>query len=112
MNKNEQVGKRLSEEIEEKYGSLRGAAQAIGAASGSYFRPYIAGDSRPGMTLRKKLANAGIDVNYVMTGKKTSVPIDKSDEQDAVKKSVEDMQARLALLNTDLANLAALVNKK
>ena len=112
MKNNEQIGKRLSEEIEQKFGSLKGAALAIGVASGAYFRPYIAGTSKPGMTLRNKLKKAGVDVDYVMTGKRISVPSVKSDEQNELKKSIEDIQSQIVHINDELTELLALVNKK
>ncbi len=99
-NDNIEIGKRLSEEIERMFGSQKEAAQAIGAATGSYFRPYLEGKSRPGMTFRKRLGEAGFDVDYIMTGQKN-----KTLNKEEVKQSFEKLQSKLENLSNDLKEL-------
>jgi hypothetical protein len=44
--------------------------QAIGAKDASYITAYVTGKNRIGNILREKLEAVGIDVNYILYGKK------------------------------------------
>jgi hypothetical protein len=100
------MGGRLEEEIGRKYGSLKKAAAAIGVKSGSYFRPYLTGSSEIGMTLSKKLAEAGLDIEYIIEGKQK----ENTDVSADIRRRFEDMQYRLAQLSTEFAALGKMVN--
>lgn len=106
------IGLRLLEEIELKYGSLRGAAQAMGLRSGAYFRSYTTeGGSIPGMTLRKKLLMAGLDVGYIMTGDRSVHPVQAPiNKQIALNKAVNNLQQRLTEVTRDLENLSNMIS--
>lgn len=99
-NENIDIGERLLEEIERLYGSQKKAAEAIGAATGAYFRPYLEGKSKPGMTFKKRLREAGFDVDYIMKGEKN-----KTLNKEEVKQSFEKIQSKLEDLSNDLKEL-------
>jgi hypothetical protein len=103
-----QIGGRLSAEIEQKYGSLKKAADAMGLKTGgAHLRPYLIGESKPGMSLRSKMRDAGLDVVYIMTGKRDSHINDVD-----VKKSFDDLQERLESLSSDLQRLSKSITNK
>ncbi len=64
--------KRLRWEIKKKFKTQVSLCQAIGAKDSSIIAPYIAGYNRIGNILRDRLEAVGIDVNYILYGKKGS----------------------------------------
>jgi hypothetical protein len=64
--------KRLRGEIKKKFKTQIALCQAIGAKDSSYITAYVTGKNRIGNILREKLEAVGIDVNYILYGKKGS----------------------------------------
>ena len=64
--------KRLKGEIKKKFKTQVALCQAIGAKDASYITAYVTGKNRIGNILREKLEAVGIDVNYIIYGKKGS----------------------------------------
>jgi hypothetical protein len=64
--------KRLRGEIKKKFKTQVALCQAIGAKDASYITAYVTGKNRIGNILRDKLEAVGIDVNYILYGKKGS----------------------------------------
>ena len=64
--------KRLKGEIKKKFKTQVALCQAIGAKDASYNTAYVTGKNRIGNILREKLEAVGIDVNYILYGKKGS----------------------------------------
>ena len=62
--------KRLRGEIKKKFKTQVALCQAIGAKDASYITAYVTGKNRIGNILREKLEAVGIDVNYILYGKK------------------------------------------
>ena len=62
--------KRLKGEIKKKFKTQVALCQAIGAKDASYITAYVTGKNRIGNILREKLEAVGIDVNYILYGKK------------------------------------------
>jgi len=67
--KNEAV--RFREEIKKKFKTQIALCHAIGAKDGSYVTGYVTGNNRIGNILREKLEAVGVDVNYILYGKRT-----------------------------------------
>jgi len=107
-NKKKTIGERLEEEISRKFGTLKKAAEAIGSRSSSYFRPYITGVSRPGMLLRKKLADIGLDVEYIMGGEKLEYTEETLEMNAAVRRKLADMKYRIEELEKELRDIPGL----
>ena len=61
---------RLRSEIKKKFKTQSALCQAIGAKDASYITAYVTGKNRIGNILREKLEAVGIDVNYILYGKK------------------------------------------
>ncbi|MEI6756371.1 MAG: transcriptional regulator [Chlorobium sp.] len=62
--------KRLRAEIKKTFKTQVALCQAIGAKDASYITAYVTGKNRIGNILREKLEAVGIDVNYIIYGKK------------------------------------------
>ena len=67
--KNEAI--RFREEIKKKFKTQIAPCNAIGAKDGSYVTGYVTGNNRIGNILREKLEAVGVDVNYILYGKRT-----------------------------------------
>lgn len=78
MNKEyEDIGKRLKEEAVGKYGSVAGLEKKLNRADKSLGQ-YTSGRNKPGQKLQNEFTSAGLDIKYIMTGKK------KEEEQNFV----------------------------
>jgi hypothetical protein len=67
--------KRLRAEIKKKFKTQVALCQAIGAKDASYITAYVTGKNRIGNILREKLEAVGIDVNYILYGKKGTLEL-------------------------------------
>jgi hypothetical protein len=105
-------GDRLKEEITRVFGSYKKAADAIGAKSGSYFRPYLNNTNGIGMLLRKKLADIGLDVEYIINGVRAEDSKELSDIDDDLVRKVQDLRYRSEQLNKEIAEIAELVIRR
>jgi len=63
-----EVGERLYEEIVKRFGTKKRAAEALGVQAGSYFNPYLSGDAQIGNMFKKRLMDAGFDLEFILSG--------------------------------------------
>ncbi|MEI8185930.1 MAG: hypothetical protein WCG19_04460 [Chlorobiaceae bacterium] len=99
------IGGRLREEITRVYGSYKKAASVMGVKSGSYFRPYLNNTSGIGIMLQKKLSDIGLDVEYIMTGKRKAAPLQSRNATDEIRRKLNDMKYRIDQLSQDYHDL-------
>jgi transcriptional regulator with XRE-family HTH domain len=64
-----QIATRLREEILRKYGSIKAFSEAIGKTQ-QYVNVYLSGINSPGPKVRNLLERAGLDVPFIMTGRR------------------------------------------
>ncbi|GJQ21212.1 MAG: hypothetical protein HBSIN02_15670 [Bacteroidia bacterium] len=69
MSEKEDISRRLREEIKRQYGTMKALADAIGRTV-QYVNVYASGVNAPGPKVRELLRNAGLDVAYIMTGRR------------------------------------------
>ncbi len=105
-------GDRLREEITRVFGGLTKAALAMGMKSGSYFRPYLLNTNRIGMKVQKSLADIGLDVDYIMNGKKAEDSRESSDIDDDMMRKYQDLRYRSDQLNKDIVEFGELLIKR
>ena len=109
--------KRLKAEIKKKFKTQVALCQAIGAKDASYITAYVTGKNRIGNILREKLEAVGIDVNYILYGKKgapelPSPPPDPSLTlilTDCTKK-IQQLQNQALYMNKQLLELNKLLD--
>lgn len=66
-------GSRLREELENLFGSVARAVHPLGLQSQGQLSPYLADRSQIGIKMRSRLEAVGVDVGYVLTGRR-SIP--------------------------------------
>lgn len=99
-----EMAERFRKVIKDQFGTQIALARAIGVKDGSYLTPYVTGRSMIGGILRKKLEGVGIDVDYILTGRKRDL---SSDEEPATNdvlceqcaNKLMDIQDKLVELN-------------
>jgi transcriptional regulator with XRE-family HTH domain len=64
-----QIARRLREEALAKFGSIKALAESIGKTP-QYLNVYLSGVNAPGPKMRRILEKAGLDVAYIMTGRR------------------------------------------
>lgn len=101
------AGKRLEDELIRAYGSKMRAALAMGLKDGSYWTPYVRGKSRIGGVLQKRLLDAGLDVQYILTG----VAVAASAEADACSMEIERLKRRVDIAIEDLKETSRSLDK-
>ena len=69
MNEKGQIATRLREEILRRFGSIKAFSEAIGKTQ-QYVNVYLSGINSPGPKVRSLLEKAGLDVPFVMTGRR------------------------------------------
>jgi transcriptional regulator with XRE-family HTH domain len=69
VSEKEDISRRLREEIKRQYGTMKALADAIGRTV-QYVNVYVSGVNAPGPKVRELLKNAGLDVAYIMTGRR------------------------------------------
>lgn len=69
MSEKVQISARLREEVISHYGSLKAFSDAIGKSQ-QYLNIYLSGINAPGPKVRELLRKAGLDVPYIMTGRR------------------------------------------
>jgi transcriptional regulator with XRE-family HTH domain len=69
VNEKREIANRLREQALAKYGSLKALADAIGKTQ-QYLNVYLSGINAPGPKFRELLRKAGLDVAYIITGRR------------------------------------------
>lgn len=101
------ITRRLNEEIQNKFGTQKALAQAIGAKDGSYIAAYTSGRSIIGNVMQKKFRDAGLDVDYILYGSGKSSTTSMDYEQCSAQ--LVNMQAKLAELMKDMAEMSKMM---
>ncbi|NTU54462.1 MAG: transcriptional regulator [Chlorobiaceae bacterium] len=108
---------RLREEITKRFKTQVALCKAIGASDSSYMTAYVTGKNRIGNILREKLEAVGIDVAYVLYGKKgiSPVPIGPDPEVIATlqdcRQRLQTLQNSVIDLNKELISITRLIDK-
>ncbi|NTV45973.1 MAG: transcriptional regulator [Chlorobiales bacterium] len=92
--------KRLKGEIKKKFKTQVALCQAIGAKDASYITAYVSGKHRIGNILRDKLEAVGIDVAYVLYGKRGFSPVPTGPDPEVMARLRECTDKLRALQNT------------
>jgi hypothetical protein len=112
------MAERFRQVIKDQFGTQIALARAIGVKDGSYLTPYVTGRSMIGGILRKKLEGVGIDVDYIMTGRKQELLLgedgqDDSDSNDVIceqcASKLMDIQSKLVELNAAVLEVNKMV---
>jgi hypothetical protein len=69
VNEKQDIAARLRDEILKKFGSIKAFSQAIGRTQ-QYVNIYVSGINSPGPKVRDLLEKAGLDVPFIMTGRR------------------------------------------
>lgn len=107
---------RLREEIKKRFKTQVALCKAIGASDASYMTAYVTGKNRIGNILREKLEAVGIDVAYVLYGKRgiSPVPIGPNPEAMAILKICADrirtMQNSIIDFNKELLDVSRMLD--
>lgn len=109
IEKNNTMGGRLAEEIAREFGSYTKAAEAMGAKNPTYFRPYLNNTSKIGMILQKKLGELGLDVGYIINGKRKTGTLEPDDASVEIRRKLADIQYRVSQMNQDIKDLCGLL---
>jgi hypothetical protein len=97
-----EIGARLREEALAKFGSIKALADAV-EKTPQYLNVYLSGINAPGPKVRRLLQKAGLDVAYIMTGRRGESAAGSEDETNKVLevmrekgiKTVEELRGRL-----------------
>lgn len=63
------IGLRAVEELRRKYRSTKEACLAVGCGRNNYYQ-WATGDAAPGTIFLQSMAELGLDVVYILTGKR------------------------------------------
>ena len=84
MNEKQEIADRLREEILLRYGSIKEFSKAIGKTQ-QFVNVYVSGINAPGPKMRRLLREVGLDVPYIMTGRRGEEPGDEKKELKAIR---------------------------
>lgn len=104
---------RFREVIREQFGTQIALAKAIGAKDGSYLTHYVNGRSMIGKILRKKLEAVGIDVDYIITGRRMGERSCSEKNQELYDQCVGkilEIQKKLTELSSDVIEVNKLIS--
>jgi hypothetical protein len=107
---------RLREEIKKRFKTQVALCKAIGASDSSYMTAYVTGKNRIGNILREKLEAVGIDVAYVLYGKKGISPVPIGPDPEAMSNLQEcterlrTLQNAVIDLNKELLDISRLID--
>jgi hypothetical protein len=112
-----EMAERFRQVIKEQFGTQIALARAIGVKDGSYLTPYVTGRSMIGGILRKKLEDVGIDVDYIMTGRKE--PLALGEEPPAGNEmlcelcasKIQDIQGKLLELSAEVHEVNQMIGR-
>ncbi len=102
-----EVGKRLNEELRDKFGTITEASKAVGAKNASYFGSYLSGRAGLGHLVIKKLEKMGIDVDYVLNGREET--LGQNSSYDLLLRKVNDLEYRLSQASIELKEMATII---
>jgi hypothetical protein len=102
VNEKSEIAARLRKEALAKFGSLKTFSEAV-QKTPQYLNVYLSGINAPGPKLRRLLEKAGLDVAYIMSGRKESETTDTANEARQIFQlmkekgigTVEDLRERL-----------------
>jgi hypothetical protein len=102
VNEKNEIAARLRKEALAKFGSIKTFAEAV-QKTPQYLNIYLSGINAPGPKLRRLLEKAGLDVAYIMSGRKESETTDTANETRQIFQlmkekgigTVEDLRQRL-----------------
>ncbi|MBO8093798.1 MAG: helix-turn-helix transcriptional regulator [Prosthecochloris sp.] len=110
-----EMAERFRKVIKDQFGTQIALARAIGVKDGSYLTPYVTGRSMIGGILRKKLEDVGIDVDYIMTGRReeTTSAVEQDEEHlcELCTSKIMEIQSKLVELNNAVLEVNQMVNK-
>ena len=69
MNEKSEIASRLREEILAKFGTIKAFAESV-QKTPQYLNVYLSGINAPGPKVRRLLAKAGLDVAYIISGRR------------------------------------------
>lgn len=104
---------RFREVIREQFGTQIALAKAIGASDGSYLTHYVNGRSMIGKILRKKLEAVGIDVDYIITGRRKGEGSCSEKNQELYDQCVGkilEIQKKLTELSSDVIEVNKMIS--
>jgi hypothetical protein len=104
---------RFREVIREQFGTQIALAKAIGAKDGSYLTHYVNGRSMIGKILRKKLEAVGIDVDYIITGRRKGEGSCSEKNQELYDQCVGkilEIQKKLTELSSDVIEVNKMIS--
>ena len=87
MNEKREIAARLREEILRVHGSIKTFSDAAGKTQ-QYVNIYLSGINAPGPKVRELLQKAGLDVPYIMTGR-------RKEETGSERKALKEIKALL-----------------
>lgn len=91
---------RLREEVKMKFNTQVALCKAIGTSDATYLSAYVSGKNRIGNILRERLEAVGIDVGYVLYGKRGFSPVPAGPDPEVMAKLHECTEKLRALQNT------------
>jgi hypothetical protein len=102
VNEKTEIAARLREEALARYGSIKAFGDAV-QKNQQYLNVYLAGINSPGPKVRRLLEKAGLDVAYIMSGRRgkevTSEPHETNQVLQLMKekgiRTVEELRERL-----------------
>ena len=80
MNEKTEIAARLREEALARFGSIKAFAEAV-QKNQQYLNVYLSGVNSPGPKVRRLLEKAGLDVAYIMSGRKGKEVTNESTSQ-------------------------------
>jgi hypothetical protein len=110
------MAERFRQVIREQFGTQIALARAIGVKDGSYLTPYVTGRSMIGSILRKKLEGVGIDVDYIMTGRKEESKLAEEPPGDEMlvelcTNKIQDIQGKLLELSSAVHEVNQMIGR-
>lgn len=112
-----EMAERFRQVIKEQFGTQIALARAIGVKDGSYLTPYVTGRSMIGGILRKKLEDVGIDVDYIMTGRKEPLalgeepPVGNEMLCELCASKIQDIQGKLLELSAEVHEVNQMISR-
>lgn len=95
MEEKQNIAARLREEILRKFGSIKAFSEAIGKTQ-QYVNVYLSGINSPGPKVRNLLERAGLDVAFVMTGRREAETSSERKELREIRAVMSEMGIRTA----------------
>lgn len=111
------MAERFRQVIKEQFGTQIALARAIGVKDGSYLTPYVTGRSMIGGILRKKLEDVGIDVDYIMTGRKEPLALEEEAPAgnemlcELCSSKIQDIQGKLLELSAEVHEVNQMISR-